>query len=396
MSPGRYYQKAALATLKHTTVYDNAVIGSKPNVFYYAPNLFSQMDDDHSQFADWLDDINDVLMNGTDNYEEIMYNGMPYVLDPKLWQMQLQVRLFDGQSQLLLDRKISNLYFNQPYPNHAYLCAYLKDGNRRYNGVTIALPELALGNYQLELVEDYVLDQAGYSNHPDLDPAHFTRKIIIPISVDKAAHDVIWTPANKDKDTQWQLTKFGYNLAQYEMTHTDPRVNDLIERYLNDDKGMSEIGPQSIIMPRMAMPTLRFDVIYGMFNEYAGSGSELFKNFERQLGHSGYELKPEYKTAIKNLKGVLDQHHGAVSFLAANLNAEYKSDDPKLQRVFNHNQLGSSLTTLPMYLINNPSSVITKHTLVKPFALDNPHNSHYDFEEYVPKFILPGVAKQTV
>lgn len=361
---------------------DMPVAFDKPNVFYYTPKIQSMVIDEN--FFEEIDlekmtkasaylkahpeqEIPKEILDVESLQTQIVFN------EPKSWKMNVDVRLFDSNARNLMDYSINDFKFGSPVPNKSMIFPYIKDGNKRFYGILLPLPRLKANmQYQLEVVEKYEF-------HPgNLMPAHFTRKVIVPLEVNNDNSSASFDFYNKGiehhkdyPDTDSCMFSFS------ELNHkVDPFKCGI----------QNVFGAQSFYSGIRFLPSLLLMInLLTICNEYCDA--------KLDLTDTAYDFgdNVDYDKISKLLDNFLDL--GTKSFFASLVNAKITTGQQLKER--NHNGLGSiNVNLLPQIYATKISD---DHKIENRYhATESCYQirSRYDFEELCPKVILHNEKKE--
>lgn len=355
---------------------DMPVAFDKPNVFYYTPKIQSMVIDEN--FFEEIDlekmtkasaylkahpeqEIPKEILDVESLQPQIVFN------EPKSWKMNVDVRLFDSNARKLMDYSINDFKFGSPVPNKSMIFPYIKDGNKRFYGILLPLPRLKANmQYQLEVVEKYEF-------HPgNLMPAHFTRKVIVPLEVNNDNSSASFDFYNKGiehhkdyPDTDSCMFSFS------ELNHkVDPFKCGI----------QNVFGAQSFYSGIRFLPSLLLMInLLTICNEYCDAKLDL-TDMAYDFGDN-----VDYDKISKLLDNFLD--FGTKSFFASLVNAKITTGQQLKER--NHNGLGSINVNLfpQIYATHIPDD----HKLENRYHAGDfcyQIRSRYDFEELCPKVLL--------
>ena len=361
---------------------DMPVAFDKPNVFYYTPKIQSMVIDEN--FFEEVDlekmtkasaylkahpkqKIPKEILDVESLRTQIVFN------EPKSWKMNIDAKLFDSNARKLIDYSINDFKFGSPVPNKSMIFPYIKDGNKRFYGILLPLPRLKANmQYQLEVVEKYEF-------HPEnLMPAHFTRKVIVPLEVNNDNSSASFDFYNKGvvrhkdyPDTDSCMFSFS------ELNHkVDPFKCGI----------QNVFGAQSFYSGIRFLPSLLLMInLLAICNEYCDA--------KLDLTDTAYDFgdNVDYDKISKLLDNFLD--FGTKSFFASLVNAKITTGQQLKER--NHNGLGSiNVNLFPQIYATKISD---DHKIENRYhATESCYQirSRYDFEELCPKVILHNEKKR--
>ena len=419
MNAGEYYHQVMLICNKNAAINDQLNINNHTNVFYYIPTMqlqangwYNQPQLDQAAADQALDEFTKTGEVPLYFVKQIGYYYKAFYSCPKAWSMKLDARLFDENSELLLDRTINKISFSTPFPNKSYALATVKKGNSKFTGVAIPFPMLEEGHsYQLELIEHWYMNpQELFSGTSDNELRKFTRKITIPVQVNTKIkpHMPRWIEKDDPFDAEHGLgapnltpeeTKLEkvLNYPAYLFFMTHPEINEATDKIkINQSKSdLDEIGPQSILLADRNVPRLHCDPAMGVFNEFYGSFNDTVASF-RKLAHQhnlaltdSIEL---YRTANNHInEAIADDANGSkpsnsdyrkanTEIFATLGNTFVPIANNNISRTINHNNLGVNMLSIDNLLHQQGNRFLTYDNL------SIQHHSQYDFEEYLPQF----------
>ena len=427
MNAGEYYRQAMLICNKNAVINDQLNINNHTNVFYYIPAMrlqangwYSQNQLDQAAADQALTEFTKTGKMPLDFVKQIGYYYKAFYSCPKAWSMKLDARLFDENSELLLDRTINKISFSTPFPNKSYALATVKKSNSKFTGVAIPFPMLGEGHsYQLELIEHWYMNpQELFSGTNDSKLRKFTRKLTIPLQVNTKAkpHMPRWIEKDDPFDAKHGLgvpnltpeeakLEKALNYPDYLFFMTHPEINEATDK-LNisqSKRDLDEIGPQSILLAHRNVPQLHCDPAMGVFNEFYGSFDDTVASF-RKLAHQhnlaindNIEL---YRAANDHInEAIANDANGAkpansdyskanTEIFATLGNAFVPIANNNISRTINHNNLGVNMLSMDNLLHQQGNRFLIYGNL------GIQHQSQYDFEEYLPQFGVCGSNRE--
>lgn len=370
---GQFYQKALDAMLKNVTFVKGKEIlnFSEPNVFYYIPSIFTQVNKHVlSSLYDSDLDMHDLIEKAKVEYAKtgklteeaninLVYQPRPIKWYEDAFKLKLQIRLFDQNATLLTEYTTGEYLFGQPFPNKGYLIPFTKIGNEKFYGISLILPELKEKSYYLDIIETY----DTYFGMP-LNPIRnstFTRKLKVPFTVgDKLDWSV---KSNKEIfDTVFSMDRFYLNKYDY------------ASHKIDDPTNLANLSEQSVILNYVInVPRLVFDPNFGIYTDYYGNVDDLITNLKNNK-----EFTITTDKELLSLLKKINSNSATRSLTATMFNAHFN-----LTKELDHNGLGSRYINVD-YLYNNQRSKL----LADEVPIIRHDLSHYDFEECFPKFTI--------
>lgn len=277
----------------------NESFSIRSNILFYQPYLFTCMIDKQHTIPftqEWFNLANTYLLHKHTDAEKaillsrLRYQDIPVALDATKFHMNMIARLYDQNCHKILEKRINNFKFNHAFPNRAYLTAYQTYHRKHLNGVSIAFPQLKEGKYSFEIVEKYSFDRSALVQD-GIGRAKFDRKIIFPIQVSKNYSRITWEPEilakqiRNDKTDLQLKTQIAcyYDWRNFDLINRCPQLHlSLSKRMLNKQSNnqLDSFGTQSIILPLHAIPSLQFNAMCGVFENYYGNSEMLFNNWK--------------------------------------------------------------------------------------------------------------------
>lgn len=419
MNAGEYYRQVMLICNKNAAINDQLNIDNRTNVFYYIPTMQLQANGWYNQNQLDQTAANRALAEFTktgkvplDFVKRIGYYYKAFYSCPKAWSMKLDARLFDENSELLLDRTINKISFSTPFPNKSYALATVKKGNSKFAGVAIPFPMLEEGHsYQLELIEHWYMNPHElFSGTNDSELREFTRKITIPLKVNSKAepHMPRWIEKDDPFDAEHGLgapnltpeeTKLEkvLNYPSYLFFMTHPEINEATNKInINQSKGsLDEIGPQSILLADRNVPRLHCDPAMGVFNEFYGSFDDTVASFRKLASQHNFVLNSNielYRAVNDHINEAIadgangskpsnsDYRQANTEIFATLGNAFVPIANNNISRTINHNNLGVAMLSMDNLLHKRGNRFLIYGNLRIR------HHSRYDFEECLPQF----------
>ena len=419
MNAGEYYRQVMLICNKNAVINDQLNINNHTNVFYYIPTMqlqangwYSQTQLDQAAADQALAEFTKTGKVSLDFVKQIGYYYKAFYSCPKAWSMKLDARLFDENSELLLDRTINKISFSTPFPNKSYALATVKKGNSKFTGVAIPFPMLEEGHsYQLELIEHWYMNpQELFSGTNDSKLRKFTRKLTIPLQVNTKIklHMPRWIEKDDPFDAQHGLgapnltpeeakLEKALNYPNYLFFMTHPEINEATDKIkINQSKrDLDEIGPQSILLADRNMPRLHCDPALGIFNEFYGNFDDAVASFRKLANQHNLTLNDNielYRAVNDHInEAIANDANGSKSsnsdYSKANTeifatlgNAFVPIANNNISRTLNHNNLGVNMLSMDNLLYKQGNRFLIYGNL------GIRHQSRYDFEEYLPQF----------
>lgn len=406
ISSGEVFKKHFDASLKHTKFEKgaNEINFEKPNLFYYVPTLFTQVngymtDHDYDPMLNLQNAMTQaigIIKNGKTLPRSIIVN-MSYKCSPVVsslqdFTMDITARLFDDKASLLLENTTTGYEFKHSVPNHSYLTACVRDGNTKWDGVIIAFPTLPEGRkYYLEVIETYHLNIDEFLEDNDVPKdassfghvGDFTRKMIFPLNIDET-HSV------KDYQAHWNANFDPmFNIAFSVVTRSDDDVSTIepIRKKFSDDLDLSAIGAQSAFLGLNNVPRILVDPTSGVFVDYYGKQSDFLKNINEDLNSHNIEVAPEFK----KLMFEFTKEPSSIPYVAALIGTHFRHAIlGKTSKCLDHNGLGSEVVNFQALLAQGTPREKMTQRYIDPLETKE-HKSRYDFEELVPSFTLPNM-----
>lgn len=371
---GQFYQKALDAMLKNATFIKGKEIlnFSEPNVFYYIPSIFTQVNKHVlSSLYDSDLDMHDLIEKAKVEYAKtgelteeanvnLVYQPSPIKWHKDAFKLKLQIRLFDQNATLLTEYTTGEYLFGQPFPNKGYLIPFTKIGNEKFYGISLILPKLKEKSYYLDIIETYDT-YFGMSLNP-IRNSTFTRKLKVPFTV---GDKLDWSVKSNKKnfDTVFSMNYFDHN--KY----------DSASHKIADSSNLTNLNKQSVILDNiMNVPRLVFDPNFGIYTDYYGTVNDLISNLKNNK-----EFTITTDKELLSLLKKINSNSATRSLTATMFNAHLD-----LAKALDHNGLGSRYINVD-YLYNNQQSKL----LADEVPIIRHDLSHYDFEECFPKFTIP-------
>lgn len=371
---GQFYQKTLDAMLKNVTFIRGKDILNfdEPNVFYYIPSIFTQVNKHVlSSLYDSDLDMHDLIEKAKVEYAKtgelteeanvnLVYQPSPIKWHKDAFKLKLQIRLFDQNATLLTEYTTGEYLFGQPFPNKGYLIPFTKIGNEKFYGISLILPELKEKSYYLDIIETYDT-YFGMSLNP-IRNSTFTRKLKVPFTV---GDKLDWSVKSNKKnfDTVFSMDRFDHN--KY----------DSASHKIADSSNLTNLNKQSVILDNiMNVPRLVFDPNFGIYTNYYGTVNDLISNLKNNK-----EFTITTDTELLSLLKKINSNSATRSLTATMFNAHFN-----LTNELDHNGLGSRYINVD-YLYNIHQSKL----LAEEIPIIKHDLSHYDFEECFPKFTIP-------
>lgn len=419
MNAGEYYRQVMLICNKNAAINDQLNIDNDTNVLYYIPTMqlqangwYDQAQLDQATADKALTEFKETGKVSLDFVKQIGYYYRLLYSCPEAWSMKLDARLFDENSNLLLDRTINKISFTTPVPNQSYTLATVKKDGSNFTGVAIPFPMLEnRHNYQFELIEHWFLNpQELFSGTNDNKLREFTRKITIPVAVNEKAklHLPQWLTNASPLDTQHgtvppYLTPDEQKLSEvldytsYLSFAAHPEINEATDKLdsHHSKRELDKLGPQSILLTDSNVPCLHCDPAFGIFNEFYGNFDDAVASFRKLANQHNLLLNSNielYRAVNNHINDAIaddtngfrqtdnDYSKANTEIFAALGNAFVPIADNNASRTINHNNLGVTTVSMDNLLHKRSNRFLTYSNL------SIRHHSRYDFEEYLPQF----------
>lgn len=419
MNAGEYYRQVMLICNKNAAINDQLNIDNDTNVLYYIPTMqlqangwYDQAQLDQATADKALAEFKETGKVSLDFVKQIGYYYRLLYSCPEAWSIKLDARLFDENSNLLLDRTINKISFTTPVPNQSYTLATVKKDGSNFTGVAIPFPMLEnRHNYQFELIEHWFLNpQELFSGTNDNKLREFTRKITIPVAVNEKAklHLPQWLTNTSPLDTQHgtvppYLTPDEQKLSEvldytsYLSFAAHPEINEATDKLdsHHSKRELDKLGPQSILLTDSNVPCLHCDPAFGIFNEFYGNFDDAVASFRKLANQHNLLLNSNielYRAVNNHINDAIaddtngfrqtdnDYSKANTEIFAALGNAFVPIANNNASRTINHNNLGVTTVSMDNLLHKRSNRFLTYSNL------SIRHHSQYDFEEYLPQF----------